>query len=96
MNADAVQQLLESVRRGAVSVDEAMTRLAVLPFESLEFAQVDHHRSVRCGFPEVIFCQGKSPEQVAVIFDKLRAAGGSVLATRADEDQFRAVRATAP
>ena len=96
MNADAVQQLLESVRRGAVSVDEAMTRLAVLPFESLEFAQVDHHRSVRCGFPEVIFCQGKSAEQVAAIFDKLRAAGGSVLATRADEDQFRAVRATAP
>ncbi len=70
-----------------------MTELQHLPFERLGFANVDHHRTMRCGFPEVIFCQGKRPEDVASIFDRLAAAGGNVLATRAEPDQFQAVHA---
>jgi hypothetical protein len=62
-----------------------------MPFESLGFANVDHHRAIRCGFPEVIFCPGKTVEQVAAIFERLAASGGNVLATRAPREAYLAV-----
>lgn len=96
MNPQSVEKLLASVRDGAVSVPEAARRLANLPFEQMEFAHVDHHRALRCGFPEVIFCPGKSDEQIVAIFSKLAAAGGNVLATRATENQFKRVRSEFP
>ncbi len=92
MHSDRLKRLLESVRDGRAAVDEAMEQLQHLPFEELGFANVDHHRAIRCGFPEVVFCPGKTPEQLAAIFDKLRAAGGNVLATRIEATQVRAVR----
>ena len=96
MDEDALRKLLAQVRQGAIDEAEAIERLRRLPFESMGFATVDHHRSIRCGFPEVIFCPGKSVEQVAAIFEKLAGAGGNVLATRADERTFRAVSAKCP
>lgn len=93
MQPDALRQLLESIRNGATSVDEALSRLAHLPFEATDFAKVDHHRHLRCGFPEVIFCPGKTTEQIVAIFGKLAAVGGNVLATRAERPQYDAVRA---
>ena len=93
MNRDAVKQLLESVRSGEVPVEQAIERLRRLPFESMGFATVDHHRAIRCGFPEVILCEGKTAEQVRAIFGKLAAAGGNVLATRAAAEMFEAIKA---
>jgi len=63
-----------------------------MPFEDLGFAKVDHHRAVRVGMPEVIFCQGKTPAQVAGIFEKLAKHKTNVLATRASREQFLAVK----
>lgn len=96
MNSEFLKDLLEAVRSGNTSVEHAVARLRDLPYESIGFANVDHHRAIRCGFPEVIFCPGKTTEQVASIFKKLAAAGGNVLATRATTAQFDAVRKTSP
>jgi len=96
MNEAALRALLESVRAGHTHVDEAVQKLRRLPFEDLGFAVVDRHRAIRCGFPEVIFSPGKTPEQVAEIFSTLAETGGSVLACRADEAAYEAVSARFP
>jgi len=87
-----LRQLLESLRCGQTSVNDAIEQLQHLPFEQLGFANVDHHRTIRCGFPEVVYCPGKTIEQLVAIFGKLVAAGGNVLATRAEKVQYDAVR----
>jgi pyridinium-3,5-biscarboxylic acid mononucleotide synthase len=92
VNAESVRKLFDQVREGKLSPDEAVLRLRHLPFEDLGFAKVDHHRALRVGMPEVIFGQGKTPAQVAAIFANLAKHGRNVLATRADEKQFTAVR----
>ena len=92
MNADSIRKLFEEVRRGKLSPDEGVARLRHLPFEDLGFAKVDHHRALRVGMPEVIFGERKTPAQIAGIFAQLARHGGNVLATRADEKQFAAVR----
>ncbi len=74
-----------------MSPETALEHLRYLPYESLEFARIDHHRALRKGFPEVVFCTGKSPEQVAEIVARL-ARHGLVLATRATPEQYEAVR----
>lgn len=93
MEEQAIRALLEQVKGDALSVEEALKRLAILPYASLEESRVDHHRALRRGFPEVIFAQGKTPEQVAAIFAHLAAHHTVVLATRADANQAAAVRA---
>jgi NCAIR mutase (PurE)-related protein len=85
---------LEQVRNGQVDVDEAMDKLRHLPFEDLGFARVDHHRQLRKGFPEVIFCPGKTSEQIVRIFESLAAKGNNVLATRAGPETFAALART--
>ena len=92
MNADSIRKLFEQVRKGRLSPDEAVERLRHLPFEDLGFAKVDHHRRLRVGMPEVVFGQGKTPAQMAEIFTRLAKHGGNVLATRASEEQFAAIR----
>ena len=93
MNSQSLRKLFEQVRTGKLSADEAVERLRHLPFEDLGFAKVDHHRALRQGMPEVIFSQGKSPQQVTDIFRRLAEHDGNVLATRATEQQFEAVAA---
>jgi pyridinium-3,5-biscarboxylic acid mononucleotide synthase len=93
MNPQALRKLFEEVRKKRLSPDEAVERLRHMPFEDLGFAKLDHHRALRQGMPEVIFSQGKSPSQVADIFDRLAAHGENVLATRATEAQYAAVAA---
>ncbi len=92
VNSKSLRKLFQQVRNGDVSPDDAVERLRHLPFEDLGFAKVDHHRRLRTGMPEVIFGQGKTPEQVAQIFASLAGHGGNVLATRSDEKQFAAVK----
>ncbi len=93
MNSEALQQLLKSVAAGETSVAQAVQRLRSLPFEQIECASLDHHRALRCGHPEVIFCPGKTADQVVQIAQRLAAAGSPVLATRASQEQIAAVRA---
>jgi len=82
---------LEQVQGGHVDVDQAMERLRSLPYEDLGFARVDHHRQLRKGFPEVIFCPSKTTEQIVRIFESLASRGNNVLATRARREAFEAL-----
>jgi NCAIR mutase (PurE)-related protein len=92
VNPESIRKLFEQVRSGSLSPDDAVSRLRHLPFEDLGFAKVDHHRALRAGMPEVILGEGKTPSQVAGIFARLAKHGGNVLATRATEKQFVAVK----
>ena len=89
-----VRRLLEDVQAGRLSVEQAAVRLAALPFEDLGFARVDHHRALRAGGPEAVFCPGKTPEQVVAILKTLVREHVNVLATRADADVAAAVAAS--
>jgi len=82
MDRERLADLLAAVQRGDCPVDEALERLRTLPYEDLGFARLDHHRGLRNGFPEVVFGQGKTTEQVVAIAERLAAAGGNVLVTR--------------
>ena len=83
---------LKAVRDGSIDVDEACRRLAGWPHERLPFATIDHHRALRGGFPEVVYCEGKTPEQAGVIAARLWERGGRVLATRASIEHAAAIR----
>ena len=91
MPADQLKHILERVAAGDLSPAEAFGQLGHYPFEDLGFAKVDHHRSVRCGYPEVIFCAGKTPDQAVEIAHRLRSDGETVLATRAEPQAARAL-----
>jgi pyridinium-3,5-biscarboxylic acid mononucleotide synthase len=90
---ERIRILLESVRSGQTDVRDAMEALANLPFEDLGFARIDHHRALRQGFPEVIFCEGKTVSQVVDIASRIVAAGSTLLATRADDEKRKALAA---
>jgi NCAIR mutase (PurE)-related protein len=92
MNSAELTRLLESVRSGKTSVRTALARLKHLPFEDVVYAHIDHHRSLRHGMPEVIYCEGKTVEQITGIVRRMLKAGSDILATRAHEEVFRAVR----
>jgi NCAIR mutase (PurE)-related protein len=92
LNAESIRKLFEQVQAGKLSPDDAVSRLRHLPFEDLGFAKIDHHRTLRAGMPEVVFGQGKTPAQVAGIFARLAKHGTNVLATRANREQYAAVR----
>jgi len=96
MNEQTLKQLLEQVRAGEIDIDQAVAKFKHMPFESMDFATLDHHRALRCGFPEVIYCPGKTTEQICAIFERLAAAGGDVLATRATQAEYQAVAAGFP
>ena len=83
MREDRLRDILGKFRQGLVSEDAVVEALRLLPFEDMGFAKVDHHRAIRCGFPEVIFCEGKAPEDVVRIVESMVKAGGNVLGTRA-------------
>jgi len=96
MDVRQLQQLLEQVRDGEISIDDALSTLRHLPFEDLGFAKVDHHREMRHGMPEVILGQGKHPDQVASIAAALLARSSNLLLTRATEEMASRVSALAP
>lgn len=96
MTKQDLRVLLRDFRKGKLSEDQILAHLRSLQFESLEFAMVDHHRELRKGFPEVIFCERKTPMQVAKIARNIAKNGSPVLATRASKDHFRAVRKVLP
>jgi pyridinium-3,5-biscarboxylic acid mononucleotide synthase len=95
MERDKLKELLENLQKKNISVDDAIRRLEKLPFEDLGFAKLDHHRNIRRGYPEVVFCQNKTVEQVKSIVLCL-AEQAKVLATRATPEMFSAVKAVLP
>src|SRR5437867_3491500 len=100
MNPLQLRTLLEALSEGRVALPEAehqlLDALRAKPFEDLGFARIDHHRSVRQGFPEVVLGLGKTPAQVAAIAGEIVRRGSTLLVTRADIQMFDAVRAIVP
>jgi len=95
MNPQQILELLEQVRQGTLTPDQGLERLKHLPFEDLGFARVDHHRTLRQGFPEVIFAPGKKPEQVVAIVKSLLRQKSNILITRSDIGTYNKVRRVA-
>ncbi len=96
MLENKLRSLLTGLKEGRISVDDAVDSLGELPFQDLGFAKIDHHRELRCGRSEVVFCEGKTPEQVAAIADAILARGDVLLGTRATAEHFNAVRENHP
>jgi len=96
MNQDQLRALLEQVREGALDVDAAMARVRHMPFEDLGFAKVDHHRELRHGMPEVILAQGKTPQQVLAIAQRLLAVSQNVLITRTNAESSAVIQQNLP
>lgn len=96
MDQEHLQTLLRDFKAGTLSLEQATERLRQLPYENLGYAQVDHHRALRQGFPEVIFGQGKTPEQIAGIAGRLLEQAANLLITRSNREAFGQVQQIAP
>ncbi|MBW2146097.1 MAG: nickel pincer cofactor biosynthesis protein LarB [Deltaproteobacteria bacterium] len=91
MTPEILRELLTAVQHGTMDIDAALDRLKVLPYEILEDATVDHHRSLRQGFPEVVMGEGKDASQISSIVERIAAVGANVLVTRVDEEKAHRV-----
>lgn len=91
-----VAKILQQVKEGVLTVEEAENQLRKLPYEDLGFAKLDHHRKLRQGFEEVVYCSGKAQEHLVKIYQTLSEKDKNVLGTRASEEQYRAVRSAVP
>ncbi|MDI6879161.1 MAG: nickel pincer cofactor biosynthesis protein LarB [Desulfitobacteriaceae bacterium] len=97
MNEKKLREMLKGVKNSELSVETALEQLKTLPYDDLGFVKIDHHRQLRQGFPEVIYCAGKTPDQVAIITQKLvEKEDNNILATRANRDVYQAVLQLVP
>jgi NCAIR mutase (PurE)-related protein len=96
LDSETLRQLFDAVSAGRVDVDEAVRRAAVLPFVDIEHGRIDTHRALRQGIPEVVFGQGKTPQQIVDAARALRDAGQSVLVTRIGDAEAHAVGEALP
>ena len=96
MRRERVRALLEDVAAGRATIEQALSHLDGAPVEELGFANIDHHRALRAGYPEVVFGEGKTVEQTLLICERLAAKGDGFLVTRADESQRAALGAAFP
>ena len=96
MEPEWLRDLLVDVQQGEASVSDALARLRGFPYENLDFARLDSHRALRKGFPEVVFCPGKTTEQVVQIVERIRARNGLAMAARAEPDVAQAVQEAVP
>ena len=92
MDTTAIKDLLNNVKSGKIDIDEALEKLKKLPFEDIGFATIDHHRSLRRGFPEVIYGPGKKAEEIVKISEKMTEKGENVLITRLNNKKARIVK----
>ena len=91
-----VRELLEGVKNQSVNIEEAEQYLKELPYQNLGFCRLDHHRALRNGFGEVIYCEGKATEHLVKIYQSFQARRENVLGTRASQEQYQAVKAAVP
>ncbi|OOM78934.1 nickel pincer cofactor biosynthesis protein LarB [Clostridium sp. BL-8] len=92
MDKEEIRDLLEGVKNNKVNIDKALEQLEDLPFKDLGFAKIDNHREIRVGYPEVIYCAGKTVEQVKEIVKFMLTKNNNILGTRATEEMFYAVK----
>ncbi len=96
MEKKHIEEILKSVASGELELDEAISKFETLPFEDIGFANIDNHRNIRSGYPEVVFCQGKTCHQVAEIMFRLSKDNDNVMGTRASTEQYEAVKKVLP
>jgi len=96
LDQDSIKNLLLSLEKKDISVEECLERLKALPFEDVGFACIDHHRPLRRGFSEVIFGEGKDAYEIQTIIEKITAQGENVLVTRISEDKYEALKTRFP
>ena len=96
MNIKEVEKLLKDVKTGQTSIEEALEVLKNFPYTDLGFARIDHHREMRTGYPEIIYCAGKIIEQVREIFRVMSERENNVIGTRANQEMFEAVKSILP
>jgi NCAIR mutase (PurE)-related protein len=96
MDSRKLEELLQKVKEGRCEVDEALSQLKHMPAEFLDFACIDHHRHLRTGFPEVVFGENKSADQIAEIMARMMKGPSVALATRVDSDKAAAIVARMP
>ena len=96
MQEKDIKKLLEQVKNNSISIDEAAETLKDLPYKDMGFANIDNHRALRTGYPEVIFCQGKTPAQIRDIMCELVKKGGNIMGTRATAEDYEAVKGALP
>ncbi|MEL7657051.1 MAG: 1-(5-phosphoribosyl)-5-amino-4-imidazole-carboxylate carboxylase, partial [Bacillota bacterium] len=96
MDQTYLQNIINQVAEGKIDPQEAVDQLKDLPYQDLGFANLDQHRNLRTGYPETIYCEGKTPEQVAVIIDKMREKNSNILGTRASAEVYERVREIVP
>jgi NCAIR mutase (PurE)-related protein len=96
MDERHIREMLKGFKDGKINEEDIIKKLKKLPYEEIDYAKIDHHRSLRRGFGEVIYCAGKTPEQTAAIFEKMLEVRERVLGTRADEKTYETVREIAP
>jgi len=96
MTPKELKTLLERIRDGKLAVEDGLSQLEHFPYRELDCAKLDTHRELRTGHPEVLFCPGKTKEQIKNIFREMTAGGSNILATRASEEIFAAVRDICP
>ncbi len=96
MNAKEIEDLLKKVRNGKTSIEEALDVLKNFPYTDLGFAKIDHHREMRTGYPEIIYCAGKTVNQVREIFKVMSAREKNIIGTRASVEMFEAVKGIIP
>ncbi len=91
-----IKKLLEQVQDGKISTEEAMKKLSDLPFKDLGHTKIDNHRELRTGYPEVIFCEGKTAEQIRNIMEYMSTQNVSILGTRANKEIYQTVHEVLP
>jgi len=96
MNIKEVEKLLNEVKNGSASVEEALEVLKNFPYTDLGFARIDHHREIRTGYPEIVYCSGKTVDQVREIFRVMSQRENNVVGTRASQEMFDAVKSVIP
>lgn len=92
MTPEKIKALFLAFKEGSLSLEAAVEKLRLLPFEEIEVAMVDHHRTLRQGFPEVIYGESKNASQIIAIMNKMRAAGSNILVTRLDEAKAKLIQ----
>ncbi len=88
MNAKELEKILRDISGGTVTVEEALEKLRDFPYTDLGFARIDHHRELRTGYPEIVYCAGKTPEQVKAIFMAMEGHDNNIIGTRAGKEMF--------
>ena len=91
MDIKVIKKLFKDYKAGQISINDVLEKIRELPYKDIGFAKVDSHRKIRCGFPEVIFCMGKTPSQVVKIAEHIVADGNDMLATRANREIYEAI-----